>query len=76
MTAAYAIHLAAASLNARGRGSQRIVVGNDIDSGAVTHPFTGMLDDLRLYGRALGADEVARLSGDRPMVGKRSRGSP
>lgn len=53
-----------------------IVVGNDIDSGAVIHPFTGMLDDLRLYGRALGADEVARLSGDRPMAGKRSRGLP
>jgi Concanavalin A-like lectin/glucanases superfamily len=38
-----------------------IVVGNDLDGGAVIHPFTGMLHDLRLYGRALGADEIAGL---------------
>lgn len=57
-------------------GSTDTSIVVDIDGGAVIHPFTGMLDDLRLYGRALGADEIARLSGDRSTAGQRSRGPP
>ncbi len=37
-------------------------IGADLDSGALAHPFTGGLDDLRIYGRALTATELALLA--------------
>lgn len=40
-----------------------IVVGTDIDGGVVSGPYTGLLDDLRIYNRALTQSELAALPG-------------
>lgn len=39
-----------------------VTVGADIDEGEVQIPFRGMLDDIRLYARALTADEIGELA--------------
>jgi hypothetical protein len=42
--------------------NDEIVVGCDIDKGSENNAFGGMLDDVRLYDRALPATEILRLS--------------
>jgi hypothetical protein len=36
--------------------------GADIDNGGQSSPFVGVMDDLRIYGRALGSAEIATLA--------------
>lgn len=38
-----------------------LVVGGDIDSGALDNPLTGDIDELRIYDRALSPEEIANL---------------
>ncbi|MGE5185847.1 MAG: LamG domain-containing protein [Acidobacteriota bacterium] len=42
--------------------SQDVYIGSDIDNGAFAAPYAGALDDLRIYNRALAADEIAALA--------------
>lgn len=39
-----------------------ILIGIDIDNSAFSAPFVGRIDDVRIYGRALSPQEVARLA--------------
>ena len=39
-----------------------VVIGGDIDDDTLVNPFTGALDDVRWYGRALTLDEIAALA--------------
>jgi len=38
------------------------VLAGDLDNGALTAQWTGALDDVRLYGRALASDEIRALA--------------
>jgi hypothetical protein len=39
-----------------------MTIGADVDDGAMTHYYVGVLDDLRVYARALRDDEIAVLA--------------
>jgi len=41
--------------------SDDITIGADIDNGGIAVPFTGMLDDVRIYNRALSDAEIIAL---------------
>jgi len=41
--------------------SDDITIGADVDDGAIATPFTGMLDDVRIYNRALSDTEITAL---------------
>ncbi len=42
-----------------------VAVGADLDAGAFAFPYRGVIDDLRFYGRALGADELETIRAER-----------
>lgn len=42
--------------------NSQVVVGCDINNGMQVYPYTGMLDDLRVYSRALSDPEIAALA--------------
>jgi hypothetical protein len=46
------------SANAFG-DSGELVIGGDLDGGALVAPFAGIVDDVRVWNRALSADQVA-----------------
>lgn len=39
-----------------------LLIGRDLDNGQPAHPMRGVLDDIRLYSRALDPDEIAALA--------------
>lgn len=55
--------IAASNISATLVDSTRpIVIGADIDGGAIANGWIGRLDELRIYSRALDADEIAVLA--------------
>ena len=40
----------------------QVSIGADLDNGATVAPFNGLLDEVRIYHRALSATELAELA--------------
>jgi len=39
-----------------------ITIGSDVDAGMLVDPFNGLVDDVRIYNRALSANELMALT--------------
>ena len=54
--------VATASVSGLQFDSNPVTFGADIDNGVQDVPMTGILDDVRIYSRALSAEELAALA--------------